>query len=105
MLRPRSIRHNRVPSILYASTYTLPVYPDCELSCEFDGSHLTTNSSTPSPSRSPTLVSLALYVYATPSGVVPPAGTCSGTSRYPLGNCNAAAESACSTPPTTARTV
>jgi glycosyltransferase involved in cell wall biosynthesis len=40
MFGPRSIRHSRVPSSLYASRSTSPVQPDCELSLELDGSHL-----------------------------------------------------------------
>src|SRR5262245_58254781 len=87
MLRPRSMRHSRVPSSLYASSSARPERPADALSREFDGSHLSTISYSPSPSRSPTLASLELYVNAEtcpPGGTstLPPAGRCNGTLRY-----------------------
>src|ERR1700690_171920 len=61
MFGPKSMRHRRLPAKVYPSIKTSSVLPDWELSFEFDGSHLSTMSSLPSPSRSPGLASFALY--------------------------------------------
>ncbi|OQA96244.1 MAG: hypothetical protein BWY22_01790 [Bacteroidetes bacterium ADurb.Bin217] len=102
MLQPKSIRHKNVPFSLYASKNTLPVYPLCELSFELDGSHFTIISYSPSPSISPIEQSLGEYVYATASGVVPPAGTLKGIRKYFALITVAVFEAVCSTPFTTA---
>src|ERR1700690_179047 len=101
MFGPRSMRHRRLPAKVYPSMKTSSVVPDWELSLEFDGSHLSTMSSLPSPSRSPGLPSFALYE--------PPLGPVAGGVRGILVYCCAqgvtAGDCAPSVPLITAATV
>ena len=90
-----------------------PDSPAEAVSREFDGSHLTTISYSPSPSRigdGRVVCVVGVFADGTPAGTdtSPPAGRCSGTVRYCCtgalaGSVNGAL-AACSTPPTTGRT-